>query len=152
MWAGSGSDSSFVDWKKYLNPSSEEEGNAESESSTGHNLGHQAQETGANAPGIAGEAGQGPVDMGPTAEVPTAEYLTKRIPAVLHTNRRAQTRILNDVFDTLQLERASPEKLLIISKVLNAIEEDKDNLRNNKNERLDIFLTVKVTEMLNNKS
>jgi len=33
----------------------------------------------------AGEAGQGPVDMGPTAEVPTAEYLTKRIPAVLHT-------------------------------------------------------------------
>lgn len=90
--------------------------------------------------------------MGPTAEVPTAEYLTKRIPAVLHTNRRAQTRILNDVFDTLQLERASPEKLLIISKVLNAIEEDKDNLRNNKNERLDIFLTVKVTEMLNNKS
>lgn len=96
-------------------------------------------------PAEAAQPGQGPVDMGPTAE-----SLKKRIAEVLRTNRRPQTRILEDVFDTLQLERASREKLLIIKFILNMMEENRDYLRK-KGERFDIYLTVKVREMLDNR-
>lgn len=88
-----------------------------------------------------------PVHMDP-AEVPTVDFLLKKIPIILRTRRRPQKRILNEVYENLQLERASPEKLIIINKVLYFISENKDDLLNNKKDRLDLVLTIDVQDML----
>lgn len=128
------SESDSGSWRKYLNLSSDKEGNAESESSKGHTPGHQPQ--GGGAPG------QPTGVMGP--EEPSLSFLREKIVLVVRSfgtgTRMPRSNFLKRIEEDLW-----SQKRLKIAQVLEELSTNRDPLVNSgTGKRLADELTVMV--------